>query len=146
MSAPVVVVGVNSWVTIAQADDYFAAKYGASAWAALTLSVKTQLLLTAVKWIKAQNTFDIAMTSTEELVKDAQCELAWFVYLWKEEYDKRAALSAMGVSNYRVLDFSESLKGVEFPAAVSTMLSDFSLEASSQFVNISRDLEDNASE
>lgn len=147
MTAPVVVVGVNSWVTIAQADDYFAAKYGADAWATLTVLQKTQLLLSAVRWILSQNTFDIAMTSTAALVKYAQCEAAWFIYRWFGEYEKRRALISSGVKSFTILDFSESLSdAVQFPAFLSDILADYSTVASSQFVNIHRDVEDNASE
>ncbi len=146
MSAPVVVVGVNSWVTIAQADDYFEAKYNAAAWATLTVLQKTQLLLSAVKWILSQNTFDIPMTSTVSIVQQAQCEAAWFIYRWFDEYEKRRALISSGVKSFHVLDFTESYGELVFPVFLSDMLSDYSLIADSQFVNIHRDVEDNASE
>ena len=145
MTAPVVIVGVNSWVTIAQADDYFAAKFGATAWASLSVTEKTQLLLSAVRWILQQNAFDILMSVTAELVKQAQLEAAWFIYKWFDEYEKRRALSSAGVKSYRVMDFSESLDAVTFPEFIVMMLSDYSMVASSQFPTLQRNLEDNSS-
>lgn len=145
MTAPVVIVGVNSWVSVAQADDYFAAKYGAAAWAALSLSERTQLLLTAARWIVQQNAFSIPWSSTADLVRQAQCEAAWFTYRWFDEYEKRRALSASGVTSFKVMDFSETLEGVSFPVFIADMLSDFSVANESMFPRVSRDVADNGS-
>lgn len=144
MPAPVVIVGVNSWTSIAWADDYFLAKYGAGAWAGLTVTEKTQLLLSAVRWILQQNTFDLPMSATAEIVRQGQCEAAWFIYSWFGEYEKRRALSSMGVTDYKILDFSETLSGVEFPAFLAGMLDDYSLVKEHQFPRLNRDVEDNA--
>jgi len=144
MPAPVVIVGVNSWTSIAQADDYFAAKYGAATtWAALSSTEKTQLLLSAARWILQQNIFDLPWSATEEVVRQAQCEAAWFIYSYFGEYEKRRALAAGGVSSFKVMDFSENLGEVTFPAFLESMLADYSTVASSHFPRVQRDLQDN---
>lgn len=141
--APVVVVGVNSWVTIAEADAYFEAKWGAAKWASLTLTQKAQLLISACRWIRQQSTLSVTLSSTAELVKNAQLEAAWFIYQWFDEYEKRRALTSSGVRSWKALDASETLAAVEFPAFLSDMLSDFIVEAGGLIVSASRDLEDN---
>lgn len=145
MSAPVVIVGTNSWATITQADDYFAAQYGRAAWSALTLLQKTQLLITACLWIRQQSTLSVPLTDTTALVRNAQAEAAWFTLNWFGEYEKRRALISSGVKTFKVLDFSESLGEVTFPAFIADMLSDYSVGTAHQFPRMSRDLEANSS-
>lgn len=143
---PVIIVGVNSWLTIAQADAYFEAKYGAAAWATLSLLVRTQLLITACRWLRQQASLSIALSDTSQVVKDAQCEAAWFLYSYQASYEKRRALYSSGVKSFRVLDWSESLGEVTFPPFLSDMLTDYVVSLNSQFPRMSRDLEDNAAE
>lgn len=145
MTAPVVIVGTNSWATIAQADDYFAASYGRAAWSALSLLQKTQLLITACLWIRQQSTLSVPLTDTSATVRNAQAEAAWFIYNWFGEYEKRRALISSGVKTFKVLDFAESLGEVTFPAFIADMLSDYAVSTTHQFPRMSRDLEANAS-
>lgn len=134
-------VGVNSWTTVAYADTYFSEKYGASAWATLSSDVKKQLLITAFKWIRAQSDFSIALTANADIVMQAQCEAAWFLYKYQEDYEERRALSASGVKSYKILDVAETLGDVVFPSFIAGMLSDFSMEIQSAFPRVHRDLE-----
>ncbi len=142
--APVVVVGVNSWCTIAEADAYFEAKFGASAWSPLSVSQKTQLLITACRWIRQQSQFSVELSSTAELVKHAQLEAAWFVFQWFDEYEKRRALTSSGVRAWKALDASETLEAVGFPAFIADMLSDFTTGVGGVIASVHRDMEGNA--
>ena len=146
MTAPVVIVGVNSWTTVAQADDYFAAKFGAAAWAALSAMQKTQLLISACRWIMQQPSLAVAIAVTAEIVRQAQCEAAWFILNFQDEYDKRRALISSGVKSFKALDFAETLGEIVFPQFIADMLFDYSVDSSIQFPRISRNLADNASE
>lgn len=142
--APVVVVGVNSWCSIAEADAYFEAKYSAGDWAALTLTQKAQLLITAFKWIRQQSMFSIDASSTAEVVKHAQLETAWFVFKWFDEYEKRRALTSSGVKSWKALDASETLEAVTFPAFITDMLSDYVVSVGGFIVSAHRDMEGNS--
>lgn len=144
--APILVVGSNSWCSVAEADSYFDEKYGASAWASLSMDDKERLLISAYRWINQQSFFSISASSTSGIVKQAQYEVAWFIYNYKADYDKRRALNASGVTSYRILDFSESLKDAGFPEFIKSMLDDFIIEVGGTFPRISRDLSNNASE
>ena len=142
--APVVVVGVNSWATVAQADLYFESRYNSDAWAALTLNQKSQLLITAFRWIRQQSAFSVPAEDTSEVVRQAQCEAAWFVLNWFEEYEKRRALTASGVKSYKAMDVSETFEAVAFPPFLGDILSDYNIEIGGTLVRVSRDLEDNS--
>lgn len=120
-----VIVGTNSWVTVAEADAYLDGKYGASAWAALPAGDKAALLITACNWLRRQTGFSIPITSTDPNVKAAQCEAAWFWYQHGEEWDKRAALYASGVRSFTVMSWSEDLSCPGLPQFIKDMVLDF---------------------
>jgi hypothetical protein len=129
-----VIVGTNSWVTIAQADAYLATKYGAGAWAAFSVADKTALLITAFNIIRFQSGYNVPASSTSQVVKDAQCLLAWWWYLHGEEWDKRAALYASGVRSFTVMSFQEDLA----TAHIKEMLIDFATGNGNYLPRISR--------
>jgi len=114
----------NSWVTIAQADDYFASKFGCAAWASLSVADKTALLLQSFREIQAQPTFSIAATETAQIVKDVQCEYAWYIYI-SPNRDRVIAMYSGGVRNYSASKFSERMEPWEFPQPIAAMLHDF---------------------
>ena len=116
--------GVNSWVTVAEADTYFSDRWLASGWAGLTNTEKEQLLITAHNWIQAQREFDINEDSTNTKVKKAQLELAWFIYNYFEETEKRRALYAQGVRDFKLSKWEETLEEGGFPTFILDMLSD----------------------
>lgn len=134
-----ITVGVNSWVTIAQADAYLATKYGAGAWAALSVADKTALLVTAFNLIRRQSGYDIAATSTDQAVKDAQCEVAWFWYVHGEEWDKRSALYASGVRSFTVMSWREDLQIPTLPQFIKDMLTAYSLGSGNFISRVTRD-------
>lgn len=134
-------VGTNSWITRADADTYFSEKYGAGAWATLTDSVKDQLLISAFRWIQQQSKFTIPASSTAEIVKQAQCEAAWFIYNYWTEYTKRQALTASGVKSFKISNFSETLELPTFPIFIGDMLDGFVTSQGGVFPTVSRELD-----
>ena len=120
-------VGTNSWVTIAEADTYLADKYGAGDWAGLTNAVKSQLLITAFWSIYGSAEYTIAKSSTAELVKNAQIELAWYFYGYDSEIWKRLSLQGLGVQEFEISKFRERFTGdgAVFPPWVAGMLAGF---------------------
>lgn len=119
-----ITVGVNSWVTIAEADAYFSDRFGASKWFELITSVKTDLLISAYRWIQQQSMFTISATSTSAKVLQAQYETAWFIYKFFDKYEERRALFASGVRRFKIEQFEEDLEKAGFPEFISDMLSD----------------------
>lgn len=136
----VVTVGSNSWITRAEADAYLEEKWGASAWASLSGLQKDQLLISAYRWINQQPNISIPTTSTAAIVKNAQCEAAWFIYNYWSEYEKRRALIASGVKEFEVSNFSETLNKIAFPDFILGMLIDFSVGDAGYFPTAKRDL------
>jgi hypothetical protein len=120
-----IIVGTNSWVTIAEANDYIFWRYGASAWATLSDADKEALLRTAYNLLRMQSGYTISPTSTAQEVKNAQCETAWFWYQHGEEWDKRSALYAGGVRSFSVMSWSESLAAPDLPPFIKNMIKDF---------------------
>jgi len=117
--------GVNeSWVTIIYADSYFSKKYGASFWASLILNEKEQLAVTSKNFILSMG-YDIADTNTTDKVKKAQCETIQFIYEYYAQWKKRANLTAAGVTNFSVLNFSESLSKQVLPVYIKNLIADY---------------------
>ena len=104
-------VGTDSWVTVAEANTYLADKYGASTWSALTDAIKQDLLITAFRAIYFSGDYNIPKTSTNEFVKNAQIETAWYLYNFNTEIEKRSALQEQGVLSFSLSKFSETYKG-----------------------------------
>ncbi len=136
-----ITVGTNSWVTIAEADIYFESRYGASAWAGLSTANKTSLLITAYNWINSQIQFTIAASATAAVVKNAQCESAWYIYSYWTEHEDRRALYTQGVREFDISKFSEKLELPEFPAWISDMLDGYLTDAGGTFPLYNRDFE-----
>lgn len=138
--AVIVTVGSNSWITRIEADDYFAEKWGAVAWASLTALEKDQLIITAYRWINQKLNLSIPAASTATKVKHAQCEAAWFVYEYWTEYSKRRALAASGVKSFDISNWSETLNSVQFPAYILGMVEEFIINDGGYFPTVSRSL------
>jgi hypothetical protein len=138
--AVTIIPGTNSWVTLAEANAYFESKYNASdEWAALTDTVKMQLLISAYNWINQQSIFSISPSSTDEKVKQAQIEAAWYLYKHGEEDEKRRALIGQGVTSFDLSQWSETLSKYEFPRFLSDLLKDFFVGKGGYKITFSRD-------
>lgn len=137
--AVTIIPGTNSWATLAEADEYFEAKYSASAiWAGLTEEVRKQLLISAANWIQQQRIFSISYSSVSEKVKQAQFEAAWYLYNFGAEDEKRRALSGQGVKAFDLLNWSETLSGYDFPKFLQDILDDFYIGAGGYKVTYTR--------
>jgi hypothetical protein len=138
-----IIVGTNSWVTLAEANAYFASKYNAATlWATLANAVKEQLLISAYYWIQQQKAFSISPASTAAKVKQAQYEAAWFIYKYGDEYEKRRALSDEGVKSFSISKFSETLDGAQFPAFIADILDGFATGTGGKFPFVQRSFDD----
>jgi hypothetical protein len=131
----------NSWVTVNEADDYLNNMFGADAWSSLTLVVKEKCLITAFRWIYNYPDVEIAKTSTDEKVKNAQIELAWWIYNHYEEYKKRQSLIAGGVKSFSLSRWSETLDKQDLPQSIKNILSDVLVNTGGVFPKFTREIE-----
>lgn len=138
-----IIVGTNSWVTIAESDSYLEEKLDASAWASLTDLQKTQRLISAYRWINQQADISIAASSTADVVKYAQIETAWYMHKNWTAHDKRNALYAQGVREFDISKYSEKLEGAKLPEYIRLMLVDFITGGGNYFPTVSRDMTSN---
>ena len=106
-----ITVGTNSWITLAEADAYLANKFGADNWAAAVQSSREQAIITAFWRIYGSSEYTIAKSSTDENVKNAQAETAYFILTYSGELSKRAALQSAGVKSHSVSKFKETYSG-----------------------------------
>jgi hypothetical protein len=135
------VVGTNSWVTVAEADAYLAEKFGADAWTSLANSIKEQCLITAYRWINSLSQYLIS--SVTDPLKYAQIELAWYIYNYYDSHQEREALFAQGVEDFTLSKWKEKLKGVRLPKNVEDLLEDFDVGLGGYFPAMSRELNGN---
>jgi len=134
-------VGINSWVTIVEADSYLDEKYGASAWAALADEIKKECLITAYRWINRLTNYSISSVTTK--LKYAQIELAWYVYTYYEPHIKHENLYASGVRDFRISKFTEKLAKPTLPDSVADLLEDYDVYSGGYFPEIEREVEQN---
>lgn len=140
----VIEVGVNCYIDIDDADEYFSLKYGADAWDALSDEDKDKLLISATRKIDRlplrgkkrsysqalgfpryfDNYYDeeymasllYAETVPEEVEK-ATCEEAWAML--NTEASKRRELQRQGVKSYSLGRLSETFQGSRSLSLVS---------------------------
>lgn len=116
-------VGVDSWVTLAQAGTYFSTRAGGSAWAALASDAEREsLLVTAFFWILYDGRYALAPETDSAAVRHAQLEAAYFLMGYREEYERRQALSAAGVTSVGTRVWNETIGAVGKPASVTGAL------------------------
>lgn len=132
------VVGTNSWVTLVEANAYMNDKWDASDWSGLTDLQKESLLISAYRRIRS--VFSIAASNTDENVKYAQIELAWYIYEYWDDHERRAALYAQGVREFKISRFSETLVGTQLPQHVLDLLDDYNTK-NAYFAELDRELD-----
>ena len=111
-------VGVNSWVTRAEADAYFDDRIDSDPWTSLSVENKDKYLITAYNWIKFDPMFVAPAGSTSQAVKNGQCEAALFLINYSLEYERRGALIASGVKKFQYSRWTENLGEITKPYAV----------------------------
>lgn len=134
-----ITVGVNSWATVAEADTYFSTSYGRDAWGTFTTASKESLLITAFNVIRQSPVLNVPVSSTDELVKQAQYEMAWYIYGNWTTHQERESLYAQGVREFDISKFGEKLEAPQLPARVTSILDDYITNIGG-FAVITRDL------
>ncbi len=120
--------GSNSYVTLAEAQEYFAGRLHCGAWAGASEGDRERALLTACRHLERERYWDgdEGASGTQALtfprrrdrdevgalvipqpVKDAQCEEALALLARGAESERRRALQAAGVTSFSVDGLSE---------------------------------------
>lgn len=115
------VVGTDSWVTLAEAETYFSGRVKTTAWDALTDQVKEDYLRTAFRWILYDPQYSAPKSADDDAVKNGQCEAALFLINYYDEFTKREALIASGVTSFTYSKWSEDLSEAQKPTIVRDM-------------------------
>lgn len=137
-------VGVNSWATLAEANEYFSMRFGAvDAWGSFTDNEKEILLITSYKDLNGIGGLSLPASTTNQKILQAQYEFAWYLYRESENMEKREGLRTQGVSEFEVLDFSESFDNpwLALPPKVQNLLEDYYTGLGVGFVEINREIE-----
>ncbi len=93
--AATIVVGTNSWLTEADANTYFEARIHGDDYWTNNASDNIPALITAYRWLNAGN-YSFPTTATQGM-KDAQCEMSFFLLQHQPDLDLRMGLQAQGV-------------------------------------------------
>lgn len=113
------VVGSNSWETVAEADDYLENKMNASEWFELSTVgargavSKESVLITAYNEILASPLVNISKDSSDNNVKNAQSEMALFILQYYDELMDRRASIASGLSSFSASKIHEAYSSLE---------------------------------
>lgn len=134
--------GVNTWITLVEADAYFEEIYNREAWAALAQAEREKLLITSYRWIGREPTLSVPASSTADIVKEAQAELSWYILNYGSDHEKREALQDQGVDRFEVSKFREEFntRKADFPEYIRDMLDDFTMQLGGSFPYIEREI------
>ena len=135
----------NSYLSVTEADDYFAGRFGADKWSEYSNIQKQQLLVTATKKLdtcvfggikskviqslawprRAVSDIDgyvIADTVIPNKLKEAACEMA--LWIWTEEDRLLSDIDLLQVDTYSVgpMNISVNKQRINFPPKVEELL------------------------
>ncbi len=133
------VVGTNSWLTEAQANTYFADRLKASDYWTDAADDNPPALITAYKWLNA-GSYSFPATPTQ-IMKDAQCEMAFFLLQHQPDLDLRMGLQsqsviAAGVVKERYKD--DNYVELPIPPLVKKLLEGYSTDRAAYIIDIAR--------
>lgn len=135
-------VGTNSWVTVEEADAYMESRFGS--WEFWTDETnKEAALITAYKKIVQSGYFENLPTTSNDNMKDAQCELALFLVMESGDLLRRAGLQSQGVVQAGISkeSYDPSARGkLAFPPEVLALLKEYTDQNSGAFfLDLTRD-------
>lgn len=113
-----IVVGTNSWVTLAEANAYFDTRINNFEWKKLSSENRKIYLISAFYWLLYDSAILAPASATIDAVKFGQCEAAFFLIKYAEEHEKRDALISSGVKNFDYSKWSEDLTEITKPKSV----------------------------
>ena len=143
--AATIIVGTNSWVTLAEAETYFEARPQSTGWDSLTTDdQKNQYRIFAFNWLFYDPGFLAPASATQQAVKNGQCEAAEFLITNYAEWAKRDALIASGVKDFQYSKWRETLGEVTKPNIVINYFSSVGFYGGANFFAQLQDIDDNS--
>ncbi len=132
-------VGTNSWLTEVQANTYFTDRLKASDYWTDSASDNSPALITAYKWLNA-GSYSFPDPATQ-IMKDAQCEMAFFLLHHQPDLDLRMGLQsqsviAAGVVKEKYKD--DNYVELPIPPLVKKMLEGYSTDRAAYIIDIAR--------
>lgn len=129
-------VGVNSWVTVAEADSYLEDQLDSNGWWALPelpvnpgAESKSVLLITAARWLLGSPELELSITTSTANIKEAQIKSALFLQKHFCEVDDRTAAMYTGVTAFEYSKRNEDLdiKNLGIPADILALLPEYTI-------------------
>ena len=118
--------GVNTWISLADANIYFATRVGAHKYW-YTGILKEAALVTAYNQLVSCGLFDFPVSISINM-KNAQCEMALFLLIHQEDMDSRMGLQAQGVTQAGIVQEtydSSKVDGLPIPPMVKSFLKEY---------------------
>lgn len=137
------VVGENSWLTVAEAEPYFSTRIGSSEYWCSGAD-KEAALITAYNQLNGCGLFNFP-TEVAQAMKDAQCEQALFLLIHIEDIDRRKGLQAQGVTAAGIVkeSYGDGLDEIPICANAKNFLKEYSIEGQDIYaVDLERDEEE----
>lgn len=129
------IVGQNSWCTVAEADSYLTNKIGAEEWFGLSNEgspgqvSKTSLIISAFYWLSLAPGLELSSTLTDINVINAQVEAALFLMNHSTAIDERGGAIYSGVTEFKLSQKMERLNrdNLVIPDYIMGMLRNYSI-------------------
>lgn len=136
-------IGVNSWVTLVEANAYFAGRWGSDEFwnDDLTDVKKSMALITAYNQILNSGYYEIPST-VNDIIKNAQCEQALFLVVHGSDAMRRMGLQNQGVLSAGIVKetYDPLMRGkIPFAAEVMALLNVYAVNTGAHVVELTRD-------
>ncbi len=134
-----IVVGTNSWLSEADANTYFTDRIRASDYWTNSAVDNSPALITAYKWLNSGR-YSFPTTATQGM-KDAQCEMAFFLLQHQPDLDLRMGLQAQGVTAAGVVKEKykdDNYVEIPIPPVVQKLLESYETDRPVFLVDIER--------
>ena len=141
LTAPAIVVGTNSWISIVNADIYMGSRFRSDDWELLSAKDKTKLLVSAYYQLSTCGLFEFPSDITINML-NAQCEMALFILKHQEDADARKGLQAQGVISAGIVQETydkDMLQQLPIPPIVKGLLSVYDSSSPLEGVEAERD-------
>ena len=139
------VIGTDSWATVAEADTYLTNRIHADDWFALNTSpavpgelAKESLLISAFRWLLYHPQLSLSAGSTDANVLSAQIEGALYLMNHYQEMDDRSAAIATGVTSFSLSKRTEDLdkRFLSIPNDIMGLLKSYMVTAGGAFATL----------
>lgn len=139
-----IVVGTNSWLTESDANDYMDDRVLSGEYWTDGASDNRPALITAYNLLKNGGKYDIGAITTDQKVKDAQCEYALFLLQHEPDLDLRMGIQSQGVVVAGIVKERydrNGMTGIPIPPIVISLLEDYRTDKRFFIFDIERDEE-----